>query len=256
MKFKPLPKNTAIQGSEEHAELIAKFFNDEGNGETYDSPNDCFTLEDDFIAWLCTASYKGNIIQITDLIVQDAKSEILKRIAKAKKDSVNPNALTKRGGDYRIGLTRAVDIVNSVFDDLIEQDHCNECQLLHTDCNTCEYEPKQQPTDKARLREKFFAECTTETPRQNELKKVNLAPHDMFEWFWNNLTDFAEQEDKDDYTNNVAFWQRLKMFVSDVQAGCAISEEEKEMIIKMSSDKINKLNKKDQYEYIMSSRIP
>ncbi len=33
------------------------------------------------------------------------------------------------------------------------------------------------------LRKEFFDECTTMTPREESGKKVNLAPHDMFEWF-------------------------------------------------------------------------
>jgi transposase len=46
--------------------------------------------------------------------------------------------------------------------------------------------------NKQELRDKFFKEWTTETPRENEHKKVNLAPHDMFEWFWNNFSDINE----------------------------------------------------------------
>jgi len=37
------------------------------------------------------------------------------------------------------------------------------------------------------LRSKFYAECTTETPKQQKLKKINLAPHDLFEWFKRNI---------------------------------------------------------------------
>ena len=41
------------------------------------------------------------------------------------------------------------------------------------------------------LRDKFFKECVTEIPGYNRCKKVNLPPHDLFEWFWNNF-DKAE----------------------------------------------------------------
>lgn len=33
------------------------------------------------------------------------------------------------------------------------------------------------------LRNNFFNECTTETPREESGKKVNMAPHNLFEWF-------------------------------------------------------------------------
>jgi hypothetical protein len=42
-----------------------------------------------------------------------------------------------------------------------------------------------------KLREKFFRECTHEPFSQGTdtgtLKKVNLAPHDLFEWFKRNI---------------------------------------------------------------------
>ena len=34
-----------------------------------------------------------------------------------------------------------------------------------------------------------------------------------------------------DYTKDINFWKRLKSFVGDVQTGCCMGEEEKEMII-------------------------
>ena len=34
-----------------------------------------------------------------------------------------------------------------------------------------------------KIRNKFFNECTTQTPREENRKKINIAPHDMFEWF-------------------------------------------------------------------------
>jgi hypothetical protein len=40
-----------------------------------------------------------------------------------------------------------------------------------------------------KLREKFFQECTMyqSTGIQTTLKKINLAPHDLFEWFKRNI---------------------------------------------------------------------
>jgi len=35
----------------------------------------------------------------------------------------------------------------------------------------------------------------------------------------------------EDYTKEIGFWQRLESFVKDVQIGCAIDEEEKDMIL-------------------------
>ena len=37
------------------------------------------------------------------------------------------------------------------------------------------------------LRDKFFKECTTETPLIRDLKKINMTPHNVFEWFQNNI---------------------------------------------------------------------
>ncbi len=34
-----------------------------------------------------------------------------------------------------------------------------------------------------KLRDKFFKECTTRCPDPKSLKKVNLTPHNLFEWF-------------------------------------------------------------------------
>ena len=38
------------------------------------------------------------------------------------------------------------------------------------------------------LRTQFFKECVTEIPGYNRCKKVNLPPHDLFEWFKKNTT--------------------------------------------------------------------
>ena len=35
----------------------------------------------------------------------------------------------------------------------------------------------------------------------------------------------------EDFTKQLEFWRRLEMFVSDVQTGCAMGEEEKDMIL-------------------------
>lgn len=41
-----------------------------------------------------------------------------------------------------------------------------------------------------------------------------------------------------DYTQTESFWKRLLSFVSDVQTGCAMGEEEKEMIIRQCEEKL------------------
>ena len=46
------------------------------------------------------------------------------------------------------------------------------------------------------LREQFYKECTTETPQKLLLKKVNLAPHDLFEWFRTNIDMLCEEDKK------------------------------------------------------------
>lgn len=41
------------------------------------------------------------------------------------------------------------------------------------------------------MRNNFFNECTTQTPREESGKKVNMAPHDMFEWFKREITEYV-----------------------------------------------------------------
>jgi len=43
------------------------------------------------------------------------------------------------------------------------------------------------PSEKGKIREKFFTECTNFIGGGDTLRKVNIAPHDLFEWFWDNL---------------------------------------------------------------------
>lgn len=68
-----------------------------------------------------------------------------------------------------------------------------------------------------KLREKFFEECTDSD--DGKLCKVNMAPHDLFEWVRKHIEPFD------------GFWNRLRSFVADIQVGDAMSEEEKEMIL-------------------------
>lgn len=44
-----------------------------------------------------------------------------------------------------------------------------------------------------------------------------------------------------DYTQKEQFWERLKSFVSNVEANCQMAEEEKGMIISICDSKIKKL---------------
>jgi len=41
-----------------------------------------------------------------------------------------------------------------------------------------------------------------------------------------------------DYTQDESFWKRLLSFVSDVQTGCCMGEEEKQMIISVCNEKL------------------
>lgn len=41
------------------------------------------------------------------------------------------------------------------------------------------------------MRNNFFNECTTETPREESGKKVNMAPHDLFEWFKREISEYV-----------------------------------------------------------------
>jgi len=44
-----------------------------------------------------------------------------------------------------------------------------------------------------------------------------------------------------DYTKELGFWERLKSFVSDVETGCCMGEEEKQMIMHNCELKISTL---------------
>jgi len=49
--------------------------------------------------------------------------------------------------------------------------------------------------DWVELRNNFFNECTnectTETLREESGKNVNIAPHDLFEWFKREITEYV-----------------------------------------------------------------
>ena len=47
--------------------------------------------------------------------------------------------------------------------------------------------PVVNPRFDNKLRDKFFKECTTETPISRDLKKINCTPHNLFEWFKTNV---------------------------------------------------------------------
>ena len=44
-----------------------------------------------------------------------------------------------------------------------------------------------------------------------------------------------------DYTREISFWKRLKVFVTNIQTSCCMGEEEKEMILHNSTLKIKEL---------------
>lgn len=46
-----------------------------------------------------------------------------------------------------------------------------------------------------------------------------------------------------DYTQEIGFWKRLHSFVKDVQTGCIMGEEEKDMLLIMAERKIKELDK-------------
>jgi len=45
--------------------------------------------------------------------------------------------------------------------------------------------------DWVELRNNFFNECTTETPREESGKKANMTPHDLFEWFKREILEYV-----------------------------------------------------------------
>lgn len=46
--------------------------------------------------------------------------------------------------------------------------------------------------DWIKLREKFFRECVE--PKKDELPRVAIAPHDLFEWFKRNVEEGVNKE--------------------------------------------------------------
>lgn len=62
-------------------------------------------------------------------------------------------------------------------------------------------------------------------------RNYKIITFDQFKQYYNTVT----------YTNNVAFWNRLKTFIECVQVHDAMSEEEQDMIINVCNVKINQL---------------
>lgn len=48
-----------------------------------------------------------------------------------------------------------------------------------------------------KLRKIYFKECTDQSPLTTSMTKINLAPHDLFEWFKNKIEKDLENEDGD-----------------------------------------------------------
>lgn len=63
---------------------------------------------------------------------------------------------------------------------------CGECLKLNIAA-----QGNKEGIDWTQLRIKFFAECTDQTDglvgKMGELRKINIAPHNLFEWFKKNL---------------------------------------------------------------------
>jgi len=51
---------------------------------------------------------------------------------------------------------------------------------------------KAKRIDWNELRTNFFNECTTEMPRELNLKKVSLEPRDLFEWFKKEISEYVQ----------------------------------------------------------------
>ena len=45
------------------------------------------------------------------------------------------------------------------------------------------------------IRENYFKECTTITPSEPGLKKVNMSAHNLFEWFKAEIEEYLKQTD-------------------------------------------------------------
>lgn len=43
------------------------------------------------------------------------------------------------------------------------------------------------------LRDKFFKECTDHRPNFKAVHKVNIAPHDLFEWFKGEVEEYLKE---------------------------------------------------------------
>ena len=73
------------------------------------------------------------------------------------------------------------------FNDLAEVTWCQD-RIFDSDISFV----RQKNINWQKVREKFFNECTDEITRnytgtQTQMRKINVAPHDLFEWFKRNL---------------------------------------------------------------------
>ena len=66
-----------------------------------------------------------------------------------------------------------------------------QCELVTTKLKLKVMSKKYKHIDWVELRNNFFNECTTETPREESGKKVNMAPHDLFEWFKREIFEYV-----------------------------------------------------------------
>jgi hypothetical protein len=74
----------------------------------------------------------------------------------------------------------------------LTDDQAAMIKKLQRDVDVALRQPPVSPRiDWVELRNNFFNECTTETPREEIGKKVNMAPHDLFEWFKREISEYV-----------------------------------------------------------------
>lgn len=65
-------------------------------------------------------------------------------------------------------------------------------------------------SDKQKLRDEYFNTFTIPDKEHGGLKKLNVAPHDLFEWFWKKLDQHYQEkinEEKLKYGKLLKYWR-------------------------------------------------
>ena len=72
---------------------------------------------------------------------ESAIKELISRIENAKVESRNPNNRTKRTGEYRIGLSQAINLAHDVIAELAEELASHPCPVEYPEAIIANFQP-------------------------------------------------------------------------------------------------------------------